>query len=214
MHQKSVLEQTAEQDLLPEEHARYLKTMNTNPKVVYDIGACVLHWTRKAKEVWPDASYYLFDATESVKPFHARSGHKWYNGVLTDTDNKLVEFYENAEHPGGNSYYKENSNAYNETHKQLRFGHTLDTIVSINGWPFPDLIKMDVQGAELDILRGATTCLQHCKDLILEAQHVDYNIGAPKIDDVIGYLATLGFTLVSNFTKGNVDGDYHFTKSR
>ena len=214
VHKKSVLEQTAEQDLLPLEHSTYLKNMNISPKVVYDIGACVLHWTRKAKEAWPKAEYYLFDATESVKPFHIRSGHSWYNGVLTDSDNKLVEFYENLEHPGGNSYYMENSNSYNETHKRLKIGYTLDTIVKNNDWPLPDLIKMDVQGAELDILKGARICLSNCSDVILEAQHVDYNVGAPKVQDIILYMSTIGFELISNFTSGTVDGDYHFKKAK
>jgi FkbM family methyltransferase len=213
VHQKSILEQTAEQDMLPAEHTAYLKTMNVDPIVVYDIGACVLHWTRKAKEVWPEAEYYLFDATESVKPFHISSGLPFYNGVLTDTDNKLVEFYENLDHPGGNSYYRENSNAYNDAHKRLKIGYTLDTIVANNNWPLPDLIKMDVQGAELDILKGASTCLRSCSDIILEAQHVDYNIGAPKIQEITEYMNSVGFELISNFTKGNVDSDYHFKKA-
>jgi len=213
VEQKTILEQIAETDLLPKEHADYLKSMNVSPAVVYDIGACVLHWTRKAKEAWPGAQYYLFDATSSTIPFHESSGHPWYNGVLTDADNKLVEFYENLDHPGGNSYYKENTSAYSDKHKQLKLGYTLDTIVQRNYWPFPDLIKMDVQGAELDILKGASNCLATCKDIILEAQHVDYNLGAPKIEEITKYLESCGFKLVSNFTKGDVDGDYHFTKA-
>jgi FkbM family methyltransferase len=187
--------------------------MQVSPAVVYDIGACVLHWTRKAKEAWPSASYYLFDATESVKPFHIRSGLPWYNGVLTDTDNKVVEFYENADHPGGNSYYRENSIAYDDSHKRLKIGYTLDTIVKNNNWPLPNLIKMDVQGAELDVLRGAHNCLTACSDVILEAQHVDYNLGAPKIQQIIDYMTSIGFALVTNFTKGDVDSDYHFKKA-
>ena len=30
------------------------------PAVIYDIGACVLHWTQEAKKLWPDA----FDQAE------------------------------------------------------------------------------------------------------------------------------------------------------
>jgi len=77
----------------------------------------------------------------------------------------------------------------------------------------PDLIKMDIQGAELDVLKGADLCLDYCTNLIIEAQHVDYNEGAPKIEELVEYLTTKGFSLVSNFCKGGVDGDYHFSKA-
>ena len=44
-------------------------------------------------------------------------------------------------------------------------------------WPAPDLIKMDIQGAEMDVLKGAQDCLKTCKDLIVELQTVEYNKG-------------------------------------
>lgn len=78
--------------------------------------------------------------------------------------------------------------------------------------PSPDLVKMDVQGAEFDILRGAVTTFKDTKDFILELQHENYNEGAPLADTVIAYMAENGYELVSNFTRTNVDGDYHFRK--
>jgi FkbM family methyltransferase len=206
------IEQIADQDLLPAAHAQYLKTMNIKPKVVYDIGACVLHWTRKAKEVWPNAQYFLFDAAESSRQFFQRSGDSWYIGVLSNFDNTPITFYEDVNNPGGNSYYKETTGHYTEEHAVQKTAWTLDTVVSYNKWPYPDLIKMDIQGAELDVLKGADACLEHATDIILEAQHVDYNEGAPKVEEIVAYLNTKGFRLVVNFCKGEVDGDYHFTR--
>jgi FkbM family methyltransferase len=210
----SRLEVISQQDLLPKAHADYLKKMaeDTHPTVIYDIGACVLHWTRKAKEAWPTSQYYLFDAANAVEPFLEKSGHPYNVGVLTDEDEKQIEFYENPDHPGGNSYYLETTGAFNESHKSTRIGYTLDSIVSHHGWPLPDMIKMDVQGAEVDILKGATRCLSKCKDVILEAQHVNYNDGAPKVRDVIQYMESLGFTLIKKFCAGDVDADYHFKR--
>ena len=209
---KTHLEKIADQDLLPTEHATYLKHMNASPKVVYDIGACVLHWTRKAKEAWPEAKYYLFDASDSSIPFFEKSGETWWHGVLSDQDNKDVVFYQDLDNPGGNSYYKENTDHYGAQHIVRKTGWTLDTVISHYDWKLPDLIKMDIQGAELDVLRGAPKCLAHAKDVILEAQHVNYNEGAPKVEEIIEYMESQGFKLVANFCKGDVDGDYHFTR--
>lgn len=210
MPEKTHVQTIAEIDLLPAPHAEYLKNMNVNPSVIYDIGASLLHWTRKAKDVWPNAQYFLADATETTREFLAASGYPYYLGVLSDEDGKLVTFYEDPQNPGGNSYYKENTQFYSEEHGKPRISLTLDTVTA--KLPKPDLIKIDVQGAELDILRGGKECLASAKDVILEAQHVDYNIGAPKFDEVIEFMKENGFELVSRFCYTDVDADYHFKR--
>lgn len=208
--EKTHLEKVAEMDLLPTEHVNYLKTMEIEPKVIYDIGACVQHWTRKAKEVWPDAAYYLLDAAQSVQQFIKNENHAI--AVLADVDGRLVDFYEDSNNPGGNSYYRETTGAFNDSHKTKRMTMTLDTIVQQNGWKKPDLIKIDVQGAEIDVLLGAKETISECNDIILEAQHVDYNEGAPKFEQVKQYLESIGFELKAEIVKHDVDGDYHFTR--
>jgi FkbM family methyltransferase len=206
------IEKVAGQDLLPKESIQYIENMSAKPKVIYDIGSCVLHWERHAKRIWPDSEIYLFEANQDVKKLYDRTNQNYHLGVLTDTDNKAVKFYKDPMNLGGNSYYKENTVHYNETHAMHEIGITLDSIVEQNQWPKPDLIKLDVQGAELDILKGASNCLETCKDLILECQHTEYNSGAPLVDTLIEYLNSIGFELVSNFHKETVDGDYHFRK--
>jgi FkbM family methyltransferase len=208
--QKTHVQTIAEIDLLPAQHAEYLKKMSIEPKVIYDIGASLLHWTKKAKEVWPNAEYFLADATETTREFLAASGYPYHVGVLSDEDGKLIKFYEDPHNPGGNSYYKENTPFYDESHAKQRITLTLDTVTA--KLPKPDLIKIDVQGAELDILRGGMECLKNAKDVILEAQHVNYNEGAPKVEEVIEFMKQNGFELVSRFCYTDVDGDYHFRR--
>lgn len=206
------IEQVAAHDYLPETHVNYLKTISSEPKVIYDIGSCVLHWERHARNIWPTSQIYLFEANTDVKKLYDRTGQQYHLGVLSDQDNKMVEFYKDPMNLGGNSYYKENTIHYNDTHLVTEKAMTLDTVVKNNNWPMPDLIKIDVQGAEVDILKGASECLKNCKDLILECQHTEYNIGAPHENQVIEYVKTLGFELVSNFVRTEFDGDYHFAR--
>jgi GR25 family glycosyltransferase involved in LPS biosynthesis len=129
-----------------------------------------------------------------------------------------VKFYQNLMVPWGNSYYLENESlslggkTFDESSAVKRIGMTLDTVVAQRGYPLPDFMKLDVQGAELDVLKGAQRCLDHCTDLIIELQHTEYNIGAPLKDEVIAYLETLGFEQVSCITAREYDGDYHFKK--
>ena len=47
---------------MPYNHKLYLaglKAKGFEPKVIYDIGACVLHWTKVAQRLWPDARIIL-----------------------------------------------------------------------------------------------------------------------------------------------------------
>lgn len=197
---------------LPINHVNYLKTIDSDPKVIYDIGSCVLHWTREAREIWPDAKIILFDAYDPVEFLY--EGYDYHIGVLSDTDNKIVKFYQNDTMIGGNSYYKElNDDVYPRDKYILKNTRTLDSIVQEKGFPLPDLIKIDTQGSEIDILNGATKCLDYAKDLIVELQSVQYNEGAPKVDVSLPYIESLGWKCVAPlFSNNGPDGDYHLKK--
>lgn len=221
------LKELHDQDLLPRDHVNYLwklKDQGIEPKVIYDIGACVLHWYRHAEDVWGNAEIIPIEAMEEVAELYANQGiDRWVAGCLLSDKEEEVGFYENLEHPGGNSLYKENNELspladqlFPEEKKVKRRTSTLDDIVWRMDLPKPDMIKMDIQGAELAALKGATETLKTVKHLILELQHKDYNFGAPKAQEVIDYLKTIGFEMVGDgmFCGSDlgVDGDYHFTR--
>lgn len=218
------LRRLEEQNFFPINHIMYLdklKKESVEPKVIYDIGACVLHWHKEAVKFWPNSQYFMFEAMDETAFLYREKNLPYHCGVLTNLDHKPVDFYQNTEHPGGNSYYLENDavnpearDYFNQSHMRKKVGMRLDTIVRKNGWPKPDMIKMDVQGSELDVLRGAELCLTDANDLILELQHTEYNSGAPQAQEVIDYLRDKGFELVAQFTKTPYDGDYHFRKYR
>lgn len=218
------LKELGDMRLLPKQHVDFLEKLKTNgfePKVIYDIGACVLHWTKEAKQIWPNANIIPMDAMAEVASIYKENGFDTYiTGHPLSDENKSVDFWQNLEHPGGNSYYEENADLSPRA-KELfdkpitKQAYTLDYVVKEYELPYPDLIKMDVQGAELDIIKGARDTIACCNHLILELQHMDYNIGAPKFKEVIDYLAELGFTTDGMFCGSDlgVDGDYYFYRT-
>jgi len=192
------------------------------PSVIYDVGACVNHWNTIAKEVWPQAQYFLFEAMEESEDIFMEGTHQYEIGVFSDVDDKEVTFFKNVTYPGGNSYYMENPEhssmanvLFNNPSNQFkRKTKTLDSVLKRRNFPYPDLLKIDVQGCEIDILKGSTDILKYVKHLIVELQHVEYNIGANLSHESIPLIESMGFELVTpKFSlSSHADADYHFIK--
>ena len=204
-------------DTIKKEHLDYLinlKNQGFEPKVIYDIGSCVLHWTKEAKKLWPDAQYILFDAFAEVEIVY--QGYDYHMGVLSDKDDNMVKFYQNDYLPGGNSYYREigceNGKYFPEDKYIEKVTKRLDTIVKERGFPLPDFVKIDVQGSEVDIIKGGVETLKHASKMIVELQHTEYNLGAPKSDVSLPLIeGLLNFKCTDPlFCNNGVDGDYGF----
>jgi len=201
---------------IPQNHINFLINLKNNgfePKVIYDIGSCVLHWTNIAKQIWPDAKIYLFDAFEPAEFLY--SGYEYYIGVLSDEDNKSIKFFQNDYLPGGNSYYREigceNGKYFPIDNFIEKKTKTLDTIIREKKWPNPDFIKIDTQGSEIDILLGGKNTIKHAKKMIIELQHMQYNENALLSKDSIPIIENLGWKCTAPLFQNNgADGDYCF----
>jgi FkbM family methyltransferase len=218
---ESHLRSLSEDHKFPKDHVAYLKNLKSKgfePKVIYDIGCCLLHWTNIVKELWPEAAIYMFDAFAPAEFLYKESGFPYHLGVLSDKDDKVVDFYQNDFHPGGNSYYREigtplSSRLFTDQHKHKCNSMTLDTIVKQRGFPLPDFVKLDTQGSEKDIMIGGQNVISHAEYIILEAQHTDYNLRAPKSKEVIDYMKCIGYECVAErFAHTPCDADYAFRK--
>jgi FkbM family methyltransferase len=208
------LRELASRDDQPKDHVEYLKQMNIQPKVIYDIGACVMHWTKEASKIWPESKIIMFDGMNHAEFLYKESGLDYYCDGPVGDFTRWVKYYENPMDPAGNSVFKEDTQFFTEEHAVDKKMRSLDDIIEEKGWPKPDLVKIDVQGAELLILVGAEKTLSECQDIIIEMQHQEYNLGAPQKDVVTMWLDEIGFELVSQIHIGNVDSDYHFRRRK
>jgi len=218
MNLNTFLHNLSKQQLIPENHVNYLLKLKNDgfePKVIYDIGSCVLHWTNIVKKLWPNAKIILFDAFQPAEFLY--SGYDYHIGVLSNVDNNIVKFYQNDYHPGGNSYYREIGCVHGDffpVNKYIEMKTmTLDTIVKERGFPLPDLVKIDVQGAEIDIIKGGLNTINNAKRLIVELQHTEYNQGALQVTESLPIIEGLGWKCTDPLFQNNgVDGDYGFVR--
>lgn len=71
----------------------------------------------------------------------------------------------------------------------------LDDVVTLDDLRAPLLAKLDVQGYELEVLRGATATLAHVDALVVELAFERQYEGQPTFTEVLDAVAGLGFAL-------------------
>lgn len=171
-----------------------LNLMNKGLKidVIYDIGAFRGEWSNFLNRTsLKNKNFYLFEANEENEKYLEKLNFKYFFAILSDT-NKDVNFYSRVS--TGDSYLVEQTNLYKENIKSVvKKTITLDEIVKKKNLPLPDFLKIDTQGSELDILKGSQKSISKCSLIYLECPIIEYNLGAPNLNDYIKYLNSINF---------------------
>ena len=170
----------------------FFKSHQIKIDTVLDIGAHKGKWTKEFKKHYPNVRALMIEANTDHIEELTRTGP--YITALVGKNNEEVDYYvcDDKENNQGNGIYRENTNVPFKSTKRKTV--TLDSLLP--GQKF-DLIKMDVQGAELDIIQGSPGIINNTKYLWLELQPHNYNIGAPSAGKVIGYLNQIGFEIIT-----------------
>ena len=129
--------------------------------------------------------------------------------LLGDREEASVDFHvvlggdKNQPITSGSSKYAELTGFDQEIRKIDQ--RTLDGLIKNHPHRF-DFVKMDVQGAELDVLKGLSRNIDSVEFILLECSIVRYNKGAPLFEDVVSFLRSLGFCLFDIIDIHRIDG--------
>ena len=167
-----------------------------NISTVYDIGAHHGNWSLGMEKLMPKASFQLFEANPFCETFLKKTGFPYHRIALSKAKGKRVFHSNNST---GDSFYPENtklSGAFGWQEKEVETAD-LDSFALQNHLPSPDWIKLDVQGAELDILAGGKYLFSKTKFLLTEIPILPYNLGAPSFSDYLDAFGAAGFLPVS-----------------
>lgn len=181
------------------------------PNNILDIGANTGGWYNECKLHFPHSNILSIEANDECEEI-LKTVNPNYKIALLAKDNEIYKYYKNKEvySSTGNSIYKELTPHYtdNNTYFVEIPGTKLDDLLQGQN-PF-DLIKMDVQGAELDIIKGGYFICINAKGILLEVALKEYNQGAPLYDEVINYMKSIGFKQVEVLENLPYNGEiYH-----
>jgi FkbM family methyltransferase len=166
-----------------------LRRRGFRPRHVLDIGAYRGSWTRMCKDVWPDAQICMVEAQPERAPgleslAGSFSGVELKRALLSDAAHQDVTFHL-ADTGSSSMALLSNPDAPTITLPT----QTLSSLVAGTDFARPDLIKVDVQGAELKVLNGGQDVLAAAQVVMLELSLIEEYVQGPLFADVVAYMA-------------------------
>jgi len=104
-----------------------------------------------------------------------------------------VTFNVHKDHLEGSSQYKEAMGAVADGYEITVPIIRIDDIIEEKQLNGSTLIKVDAQGAELEVLNGAKKALLETEVVVLEVSMFEFLKGAPQFFDVVLYMKNQGF---------------------
>lgn len=165
------------------------------PKIVYDVGAMVGNWVLLAKACLPEVTIHAFEPLQG----HCEEFEKTVQDISHVTLHKVAL----GSIPGKYKMQVANRSAASSLLPITRATDYYDivkdseeevTVVNLDKYvidaqlPLPDLIKLDIQGYELEALNSAINCLHHAKFVICEVSFVELYEGQALFHDLVGFL--------------------------
>ena len=133
--------------------------------IVFDVGAYIGKITNAYAKIFPQATIYCFEPfpnsfqelsrtvkSKSIKPYQiAFSNQKGKSKLLINTDQSCNSMFPRP--TTGAKYYSESSQNVGQIEIETQI---LDTFCETEGIADIDILKLDVEGSELNVLKGAT----------------------------------------------------------
>lgn len=185
-----------------------LARLGFTPGVVFDVGAYRGDFARLCRTLWPAARIAAFEPLPE-KAAQLRS----LAGALSPLDvfecalgascaaNVVLHMRETA------SSILEEHVAKSSASCRCRM-RTVDEVVQTMDYPTPDLLKIDVQGYELEVLKGAECSLSRAQVILAEVNLIDIHEGVPLLAQTTQWLDARGWVAydVCGLTRRPLDG--------
>jgi FkbM family methyltransferase len=181
-----------------------LEMLRENPPgVIHDIGANAGTWTCLAKSIFPLAVVEAFEPLEDQRPGFTKWTAKLadvhlHQVALGPRDGTVtLEVTDFADATSVLALSAEGRRTFNVSPSGRREVPmaTLDGLVASGKVRPADLIKLDIQGYELEALRGAEQCLGLARAVICEVSFRPFYEGQVLFGEILAHLGGRGFRL-------------------
>jgi len=183
-----------------------LRDLGFCPNGIIDVGAHQGDWIRAVRQIFPNPPALLIEAREEQRTTlnllcSELSNIQFKIALLGPEPKASVQF---QVHGSGSSLFAERSDARRSV-REMQMSTLDDVVSSASSFKSPILLKLDVQGAELEVLRGAEKTLAISEIVQLEVALLHFNEGAPSSAEVVAFMDAKGFAIydVVGFVRPN-----------
>lgn len=168
------------------------------PKIAIDIGANVGDFSKELYYRFPNCEIVMVEANPNCEKY-LRVLELPHEIIALSDKEETKDFYVEKTNSTatGASFYIENTEWYSEGKYETVKTKTF-TLDSRNYFKQRnvDLIKIDVQGSELDVLIGGEKTIKRTNFVLLELSLTEYNKSAPGIQKVVDKMIEFGFYII------------------
>lgn len=187
-------------------------------KTAVDAGAAEGWFARELREIYPGVQVLCIEPREGAQPALRALATEMPGVTVAQTlvgdKEGTVDFYEHAEQSSMLA------DARGDMGKKVTHPvDTIDHLIAKFRLPPPDLLKLDLQGAELMALAGASEAMRTAQAVMLEASFIPIYQGQPIFAEVVAFLHERQFRLYDIFALWHrpldgalAQGDFLFLK--
>lgn len=174
----------------------HVSRLGFRPATVIDVG--VASGTPSLYQSFPDSFHLLVEPLVEFQS-EIESWLRTYQGkavfAAASSIDGQIQMNVHSEHLDGSSLLHEQMGKEFDGVARTVPSIRVDTVVEDNQLQGPFLVKVDVQGAELEVLDGAKNVLADTELLLLEVSLFKFLKKSPEFYEVVSYLKRLGFVV-------------------